>query len=73
MSKVTAICLTLIFSVTMFLHVNDRPVVEDIQEYYTLSQRGMVVTNVCGEEMCLFWQDFSPEDRKILQLMLRTP
>ena len=63
----------LIFSVTVFLHVNDRPVIGNLDDYYALTKRGMVYTTVCGEEVQLFWQDFSPEDRKTLQLMLRTP
>lgn len=59
--------------VAVFLNVNDKPVIDNLKDYYTLIDRGKVTVLICDEETDVFWQDFSQEDRKILQMMLRTP
>jgi len=60
-------------AVAIFLNVNDKPIVSYPDEYLRLVTKGMVYTDICGENAQLFWGDFSPKEREILQLMLRTP
>lgn len=72
MSKRIWIFAAALFAI-LLLNVNDRPVVSNLDDYYTLITKGKVTIMLCDEETDIFWQDFSPSDRKLLQHMLRTP
>ena len=65
--------LSFALAAAVFINVHDKPVVSYPDEYLQLVTKGMVHTDICGEDVQLFWGDFSPDDRKVLQLMLRTP
>ena len=56
-----------------FLVANDRPIVESLDRYYELVQKGKTTITVDGQEYDIFWDDFSMEEKKTLQLRLRIP
>ena len=56
-----------------FHSVDDRPIVETLDQYYELVQTGRTAITIDGRSYWIFWGDFSPEEKQKLQLRLRTP